>query len=101
MCEHIELLIHKIGGKKYTSKELHSITEEFSKLQREFDKKSSEVANLDEFAQKVNQIIRDRVTSTPVTAADRLAHIQGLLKRVNEILKKEEEGVQKLDKKWA
>lgn len=100
MCENIRLLLQKIEGKKYSSEELQSMIEELTKLEKEFDKKSAEVADLDEFCRKVNQTIRDRSTSLPVTVTDRLAHIESLIKSVRESLVQEQEGLKKLDAKW-
>lgn len=101
MCENIRLLMQKIEGKKYSAAELQDVIEELSKLQKEFDKKSTEVADLDEFCQKLNQIIRDRSTSLPITVADRLAYIDSLLKSVKVSLMQEQEGLRKLDEKWT
>lgn len=100
MCENIRLLMQKIEGKKYSAAELHDVIEDLAKLQKEFDKKSSEVVDLDEFCRKLNQIIRDRSTSLPISVAERLTYIESLIKTVKESLLQEQEGLRKLDEKW-
>lgn len=100
MCENIRLLMQKTEGKKYTSAELHNVMDELSKLQKELDKKSIEVSNLDDFCRKLNQIIRDRTSSLPITVADRLAYIESLMRTLKETLIREEEGLRKVDEKW-
>ncbi|XP_054713817.1 LOW QUALITY PROTEIN: muscle-specific protein 300 kDa-like [Uloborus diversus] len=100
MCENIDLLKQKIEGKKYKAEDLAIISEELTKLQREFDIKSSQLSELDQIAQRLNQIIRDRTTSLPMTVAERLTHIQVLLKSVRELLVKEQDSLTKLNKSW-
>ncbi|GFY40265.1 nesprin-1 [Trichonephila inaurata madagascariensis] len=100
MYENIVLLKNKIEGKKYSADELQNAADELSRLQREYEKKVTEVSTLDELFQKVNQIIRDRNTTLPVTVADRLNDIQRLLKVVKDLLTLEQEGINKLSKKW-
>ncbi|GIY32234.1 nesprin-1 [Caerostris darwini] len=100
MHENIDLLKSKVEGKKYTSDELQTATDELTNLQKEYEKKVNEVENLDEMAQKVNQVIRDRSTTLPVSVGDRLAHIERLLKTVRDLLTLEQEGLSNLNKKW-
>ncbi|GIX92557.1 nesprin-1 [Caerostris extrusa] len=100
MHENIDLLKSKVEGKKYTSDELQTATDELSNLQKEYEKKVNEVENLDEMAEKVNQVIRDRSTTLPVSVGDRLAHIERLLKTVRDLLTLEQEGLSNLNKKW-
>lgn len=100
MHGNIELLKNKVEGKKYSAEELHNAAEELSTLQNEFEQKSREVSDIDEMSRRVNQIIRDRNTTLPISVADRLNSIQNLLKIVKDLLTLEEEGINKRSRKW-